>query len=180
VERLMRGGDSAEAHYLLGSASFMRGDYPRAEEDFRKALALNPDFTEAHAGLGGVLARTGRTDEAIPHLGKAVEQSPQDFATRTNLVLALSLAGRAEEAIPHAQEAVHLSAGRNPLILDLLGRLYAQTGRLPEAIETTRQALEIAIQANEERLARDLRARLSSYEAGASGSRDRSARTRSP
>jgi tetratricopeptide (TPR) repeat protein len=90
------------------------------------------------------------------------------------------MAVRAQEAIPHAQQAVALSGGRNPLILDVLGRLYAETGRLPEAIETTRQALEIAIQANEERLARDLRARLSSYEAGASGSRDRSAGPRSP
>ena len=76
------------------------------------------------------------------------------------------MAGKAQEAIPHAQRAVELSGGRNPLILDLLGSLYAQTGRLPEAIETTRHALEIAIQANDQPLARDLRARLSSYEAG--------------
>jgi tetratricopeptide (TPR) repeat protein len=117
-------------------------------------------------------------DEAVPHLLKAVEQRPQDPAARTNLVLALAMAGRAQEAIPHAQQAVGLSGGRNPLILDLLGRLYAQAGRLPEAIEATRQALEIALQVNDEPLARDLQARLSSYEAGAAGGRDRSARTR--
>ena len=86
---------------------------------------------------------------------------------RTNLCLALSMAGRAQEAIPHAQQAVTLSNGQNPLILDLLGRLYAQAGRLPEAIETTRQALEVASQANDQQLARDLQARLSSYEAAA-------------
>jgi tetratricopeptide (TPR) repeat protein len=108
-------------------------------------------------------------DEAVPHLLKAVEHMPQDPAARTNLVLALSMAGRAQEAIPHAQQAVALSGGRNPLILDLLGRLYAQTGRLPEAIEATRQALEVATQANDQQLARDLRARLSSYEAAAVG-----------
>ena len=39
----------------------------------------------------------------------------------------------------------------------LLGRLYAQAGRLSEAIETTRRALAVALQASEERLARDLR-----------------------
>jgi Flp pilus assembly protein TadD len=161
--------DYPTAHNNLASALVDSGSLDEAIVEFRKALALNPDFTEAHSGLGGVLARKGRMDEAVPHLLKAVEQMPQDPAARTNLVLALSMAGRAQEAIPHAQQAVALSGGRNPLILDLLGRLYAQAGRLPEAIEATRQALEIATQANDQPLARDLRARLSSYEAGAGG-----------
>jgi tetratricopeptide (TPR) repeat protein len=171
--------DYPAAHNNLASALVDSGRLNEAIVEFRKALALTPDFAEAHAGLGGVLARKGRFDEAIPHLLKAVEQSPQDLAARTNLVLALSMAGRAQEAIPHAQQAVELSGGRNPLILDLLGRLYAQTGRLPQAIETTRQALEVATQANDLKLARDLRARLESYGAGVGGSQDKSARTRS-
>lgn len=125
-----------------------------------------------------MLAQKGRTDEAIPHLQKGVELSPQNPMARANLCLALSMSGRAQEAIPHAQQAVTLTKGQDPLILDLLGRLYAQAGRLPEAIETTRRALEVALQANDEGLARDLRARLSSYEAGVGGSQDKSARTR--
>jgi len=60
-----------------------------------------------------------------------------------------------------------------------LGRLYAQAGRLSEAIETTRRALAVALQASDERLARDLRGRLSSHEAVVGGSQDTSARTRS-
>jgi Flp pilus assembly protein TadD len=77
------------------------------------------------------------------------------------------LVGRAQEAVPHAEQAVTLTNGQNPLVLDLLGRLYAQAGRLPEAIATTRQALEVASRANDQNLVRDLRARLSSYEAAA-------------
>jgi Flp pilus assembly protein TadD len=86
---------------------------------------------------------------------------------RTNLCLALSMAGRAQEAVPHAEQAVALTNAENPLVLDLLGRLYAQTGRLPEAVATTRQALDIATRANDEPLVRDLRERLSSYQAAA-------------
>jgi tetratricopeptide (TPR) repeat protein len=107
--------------------------------------------------------------EAIPHLQQSVELLPQDPGMRANLCVALSLAGRPQEAIPHAREAVALSNGQNPLILDLLGRLYGQAGRLPEAIETTRRALDVASQAGDERLAHALRARLSSYEAAAGG-----------
>ncbi len=88
------------------------------------------------------------------------------------------MAGRAQEAIPHAQQAVALSNGQNPLLLDLLGRLYAQAGRLPEAIETTRRALEVAMPANDQQLVRDLRARLSSYEAAAGRSATAGTRSR--
>jgi tetratricopeptide (TPR) repeat protein len=156
-----------DAHNNLASALVQSGRPDEAIGEFRKAVALNPDFAEARAGLGGVLAQKGRLDEAIPHLQKAVELLPQNPGALANLCLALSLAGRPEEAIPHARQAVALSNGQNPLILDLLGRLYGQAGRFPEAIDTTRQALEIARQAGDEPLVRDLQERLSAYEAAA-------------
>jgi tetratricopeptide (TPR) repeat protein len=168
--------DYPEAHNNLASALIQTGRPDEAIVEFRKALALKPDFAEAHSGLGGALAQAGKLADAIPHLQKAVEYSPQNPMARTNLCLALSLAGRPEEAIPHAQQAVTLSNGQNPLVLDLLGRLYAQAGRLPDAIETTRQALEVATKADDPQLARDLRARLSAYEAAAG----RSATARTP
>ena len=159
--------DYPDAHNNLASALVQSGQAKAAIAEFEKALALKPDFVEAHAGLGGVLAQAGRLEEAIPHLREAVERSPQNAGARANLCLALSLAGRPEEAIPHAEQAVTLSNGQNPLILDLLGRLYGQAGRLPEAIETTRRAIEVATQAGDERLARELRTRLAAYEAAA-------------
>jgi tetratricopeptide (TPR) repeat protein len=89
------------------------------------------------------------------------------------------LAGRPEEAIPHAQQAVALSSGQNPLLLDLLGRLYGQAHRLPDAIDATQKALDLAQRAGDERLARELRARLSSYETAAGARSAESPRTRS-
>ncbi len=160
-----------EAHGNLASALVQTGRSDEAIVEFRQALALKPDFAEAHSGLGSALAGTGKLAEAIPHLQKAVEYSPQSLGARTNLCVALSMAGRPQEAIPHAQEAVTLSKGQNPLILDLLGRLYAQAGRLPEAIGATRQALDVAGQANDQALARQLGARISSYEAAAAARR---------
>ena len=156
-----------DAHSNLAAALAQSGQLDEAIGEFKKALALKPDFAEAHAGLGAVLAQKGRADEAIPHLRKAVELSPQNPGALANLCLALSVAGRPLEAIPHAEQAVALSKGQNPLVLDLLGRLYAQTGRFPEAIETTRRALDVASRAGDQRLVRDLQSRLSSYEAEA-------------
>ena len=159
--------DYPDAHNNLASALVQIGQGTAAIPEFEKALALKPDLVEAHAGLGGVLAQAGRLDQAIPHLKEAVERSPDHTGARANLCLALSLAGRPQEAIPHAERAVALSKGQNPLLLDLLGRLYGQAGRLPEAIDATRRAIDVATQAGDERLARELRGRLSSYETAA-------------
>lgn len=159
--------DYPDAHNNLASALVQTGRGDEAIGEFRKALALKPDFAEAHAGLGGVLAQAGRVDEAIPHLQEAVDLSPQNPGALANLCLALSLAGRPEEAIPLARQAVALSSGQDPLLLDMLGRLYGQAGRLAEAAEAARQAIDVATRAGDEQLARDLRARLAAYEAAA-------------
>jgi tetratricopeptide (TPR) repeat protein len=163
--------DYPDAHNNLAAALGQSGRADEAVREFERALALKPDFAEAQAGLGGVLTQKGRLDEAIPHLQKSVELLPQNPGVLANLCVALALAGRSQDAIQHAQRAVELSNGRNPLILDLLGRLYAQTGRFPEAIETTRHALEVASQAGDANLAHELEGRLASYEDRAGGGR---------
>ena len=171
--------DYPDAHNNLASALVQSGRVDEAIAEFEKALALKADFAEAHSGLGGLLAQRGKLDDAIPHLQKAVELNPQNPMARGNLCLALSMAGRPQEAIPHAQQAIALTKGQDPLLLDMLGRLYGQAGRLPEAMEATRQALEIATRAADQSLARDLRGRLSSYEAAAAGRTEQSEKTRS-
>jgi tetratricopeptide (TPR) repeat protein len=168
--------DYPSAHNNLAAALVDDGRLDEAVAEFKKALALRPDFAQAETGLGGVLARLGRLDEAIPHLVAAAEADPDNVGVRTNLGLALSMANRPEEALPHVQKAVELSQGANPLILELLGRVYAQMGRVSEAVDTTRRALDLAIQAHDDALARDLRLRLDSYRAG--GTAGKTARSR--
>jgi tetratricopeptide (TPR) repeat protein len=161
--------DYPDAHSNLASALVQSGRPREAIGEFEKALALKPDFAEAQSGLGGVLAQAGRVDEAIPHLQKAVELDGQNPRAIANLCLALSLANRPQEAVPHAERAVAMSNGRDPTLLDLLGRLYAQAGRLGEAADTTRRAIDVASRAGDEKLARELQARLLQYEAAAAG-----------
>jgi tetratricopeptide (TPR) repeat protein len=163
--------DYPDPHHNLAMALVQGGRPGEAIPEFERALALKEDFAEAHSALGGVLVQEDRVGEAFPHLRRAVELSPQDAAARTNLCLALLVAGRADEAIPHAQRAVTLTSEQDPRILGLLGRLYAEAGRLPEAIETTGKALQVAGRAYDQGLVRDLRARLSSYEGAPRGPR---------
>jgi hypothetical protein len=59
-----------------------------------------------------------------------------------------------------------LSSGQDPTLLDTLAVAYAETGRFPEAIQTSRQALSVAQQQGNQALVEGLRARIALYEAG--------------
>lgn len=163
--------DYPDPHNNLASALAQSGQAGDVVGEFRKALALRPDYPEALAGLGSMLAQSGKTSEALPLLQKAVQNAPQNLTARAGLALALSAAGRPQEALPHAREAVTLSNGQNPQVLDLLGRIYADTGKVAEAIEATQRALDVALQMGDRQLADDLRARLASYQGGTAGRR---------
>ena len=70
------------------------------------------------------------------------------------------------EAVELAGRAVRLSNGREPAILGTLAAAYAETGRFPEAVQTARKALELAVQQNNRPLTDVLPARIALYEAG--------------
>ncbi len=156
----------AEAHNNLGEALAGRGAIEEAISHFEKAVQLDPKHAEAWANLGSTLARAGRIDQAIPHLQKAVEIKPDAADARMNLGLAFANKGRFQEAIDQLKEAVRYTDAKNPATLDLLGRVYAEVGRFPEAAQAERQALAAAVQQKNFALGEALKARIALYESG--------------
>jgi Flp pilus assembly protein TadD len=155
-----------EAHNNWGEALAGKGAVEEAISHFEKAVQLDANYAQARANLGAVLAGTGQTDQAISHLQKAVESKPDSADVHMNLGHALADKGRHQEAIGHLQEAARLSGGRNPAVLDLLGRVYAEVGRFPEAAQAERQALAAASQQSNIGLSEALKARITLYESG--------------
>lgn len=149
-----------EACNNLGEALIGKGAAGEAIAQFERAVQLDPGYAIARANLGLILARTGQTDEAILHLEKAVEGRPQAADSRMNLGHALAEKGRFQEASIQLEESVRLSGGRNPLALHLLGRVYADLGRVPDAVRVERQALAIAAQEGNQKLIQVIKAHL--------------------
>jgi Flp pilus assembly protein TadD len=81
----------------------------------------------------------------------------------------LAQTGQFQEAIPHMERAVKLSHAREPLILSLMAAMYAEVGRMPEAIDSARQALALATRTGDRELAATLTARIARYQAKLSG-----------
>lgn len=68
----------ANAHFTLGSALSLTGDYAQAIAELEYALSLYPEFASAAGELGRLLAFTGRTQEATEYVLQAIDASPHD------------------------------------------------------------------------------------------------------
>jgi Flp pilus assembly protein TadD/thiol-disulfide isomerase/thioredoxin len=108
IERLMQGGDSAEGQYLLGSASFMARDYPKAVEHFGAALLRNPALPGLRTFYGQALLFTGDAGGAEAAFRETLAASPNDYDAVFYLASILANRGRVNEARPLAGRALQL------------------------------------------------------------------------
>ena len=100
--------DSAQAH-LLAARMLLRREYvPIAQEEARKALALQPDLPEAHMLLGEVALAQAHVDEAIQELEAERKRSPLNGAVYDRLGDALSRKGDYAAAQQTLQQALLL------------------------------------------------------------------------
>jgi tetratricopeptide (TPR) repeat protein len=155
---------SARAHGNLGIALIETGRTKEGMDHCLKALEIDPEYADAHNSLAKALAMTDRLDDAITHLEKAVSLSPASFEYQYNLGRFLAAKGRFLDALPHFEQAVNVSAGHEPLGLEMLAAMYYETGQYPEAVRAARRALDVALQQNNKDLAAELAARIAIYE----------------
>ena len=113
----------------VGHVASVRGRDEAAVAAYSEAASLAPDRPLPHASMGRSLLRLGRLDQALAAFGEALRLAPRDEA---------SLAGRADVLIAAGRPAE--AAG----VLDLLADTQEKDGRLPDACDTARRALELA------------------------------------
>jgi serine/threonine-protein kinase len=123
----------AEAHNAY-AAVLMKGhwDWENAEKEFKRAIAINPDYSPAHWGYSNLLATTGRFSEAIAESALARDQDPFSAPAIMNYCRVLYFARQFDQASACfdrlAQEQPTYTAGRY-----VQGALYIQQGRTDEA-----------------------------------------------
>ncbi len=133
--------NSLTMHALVGDVYQRRRMFREAEEEYSKMLALDPSSVAALAGLATADLHEGRLDKAQAAVTKAHALDPQD--SEINLLTGEVLVARHEytEAEPYLQHSLHARSDLLPRAHALLGRIYARTGRLKEAISELTQGL---------------------------------------
>ena len=131
----------AEAHTSLAVVTYRYHlRWAEAEQHFRKAIALNPNYATAHQWYGSYLAARGRLDESVVQAKTAHDLEPFSLTIHSDYVRNLYYAGRLDEA---KKESIKLnqtdpSFGRAHYEL---GLVLEEEGRLEEAIAEFKIAL---------------------------------------
>jgi protein O-mannosyl-transferase len=130
------------AHHALGNTYLRLGRIDEAIEQYRAALAIEPDYAMSHYNLGVALAAVGRLDEAMEHYRTSAQLQPKDAMSHYNLGVALAAVGRLDEAIEQYEKTVELQPDYVGAHNNLGCALYAR-GRLDMAMSHFRKALEV-------------------------------------
>ncbi len=112
-----------------GHLAALRGRLETALTAYREASRMAPDRALPYVVLGDVLARLGRPDDALAAYAAALARAPSDDA---------ALRGRADV---QAQTGRRAEAAAT---LDRLAAVLEGQGRLADACDTARRALELA------------------------------------
>ena len=127
--------DLPQAHNALGllyAYSLSRPD--EAEQHFRKAIALDKDFSEARNNLGSFYMARGRFAEAVPQFEQALANPlyRDRIVAETNLGWALYKTGKAEKGVRRIESALVI-APKYCLGWRQLGTIHAERGELQAA-----------------------------------------------
>jgi eukaryotic-like serine/threonine-protein kinase len=130
--------NSAEGHASLATVELTYDwNFQGAEQEFKRAIALNPNYEWSHHAYSALLISVGRPDEAVAQARNAVEVDPLSVPARNILGLELQWAGRLDESIQEDLKTLEIDP--NPIHLaSIHGRLqdsYERKGMHKEAFE---------------------------------------------
>jgi DNA-binding winged helix-turn-helix (wHTH) protein/TolB-like protein/Tfp pilus assembly protein PilF len=134
----------AQAHANLG-AMYMFSDFNwnAAEQEYKLAIELDPNYEVTHEVYSYLLSGLGRHDEAIAEAQRARELDPLSASLSDDLALAYNLAGRYDDAIKQNLKTLEIEPDR-PDTIWRLGTIYEQKGMYEEAITAYQKAINFS------------------------------------
>jgi len=133
-----------EAHASLAFAiTFFNWDWHAAEEEFKRAVELDPNYATAHEWYALFLFVVGRFDESITEAKRAQELDPLSLIISTVVGIAYYFARQYEESIAHHRQVLDMDP--NFLLASTYIVLpYVENGRSDDAIATMRKVEAMA------------------------------------
>ena len=134
----------AEAHAALAFITYRYHlKWAEAEQQFKKAIELNPNYATAHQWYSSYLAALGRVDEAVVQARTAHELEPFSLTIYSDFIRSLYYAGRLDEARKESLKLMEMDREFARAHYEL-GLVLEEQGLLEEAIAEFRQALKTA------------------------------------
>lgn len=163
--------DFGEAHGNLGGILYLQDKPAEAMVHFHKHMELDPNSTMARQNFALAVGHLRGPPAALARWRWWIDFYPDDAELLNDAAWQLA-AGTDEslrngkEALDLALRAAELTGEQDPNVLGTLAAAYAEAGRYSEAVQTARQAADLATRRQKPELAESIKKALVLYEAG--------------
>jgi len=127
-----------EAHSALGSyKDVYEWDFAGAEQEYRRAIELSPNYATGHHWFAEMLAEQGRFDESLVEFKKALELDPFSLAIGTDYALEyLCYSRQYDQAVEYLKKLIDMDPNyvRSH---GYLATVYEAMGRYEDAVNET-------------------------------------------
>ncbi len=143
IDRIFRGGESAEGHLLMATAHLRAADGPAAVAELKQALALKPSLPIANALMGRALLRSGDQEGAMRAFRRELEVNPNNFDANLQLAELKKRDEQFDDALTYVQRALRMRPTDASARFSLAG-IDVGTGKNDAAREILEQVVKDA------------------------------------
>ena len=134
----------AEAHTTLADTYlYYEWNFAKSDEEFRRAIAANPNYPTAHQWYAECLYAVGRYDEAIAEAKRAQELDPLSPIINASLAATFLYARKFDDAIDQYKKTIQMDPNIDLAHWDLADA-YIKKKMYPEAVAEWQAALTIS------------------------------------
>lgn len=141
IDRIMRRGDTAQAHMMMGEAYFQAHEFPRAKQELAQAVAMAPTLRGAHLRLAVAEMFSGDMDAALASLQAEYALDPNGYETNFYLGYLYKQRNELDRASEFLRRAEQLRPGSYEPNFQLAVIAY-QRNDLPQAERRLQQAVQ--------------------------------------
>ena len=125
-----------------GFAHLEAGNLREAQDDFSKAVALNPKYPEAHLNIGIINFRQGRAEEALQSYNTAIKFRPDYSDAYLNRGIVFLKTGRHAEALNDFEHILQISPKNADAYLNR-GITHLRLGQTQKAMNDLDEAIHL-------------------------------------
>jgi len=138
----------AEPHTSIAFVRFNYDwDWPGAEQEFRRAIELNPNYANAHHAYSHYLTAMARHSESLREAQRALDLEPLDTIINTHMEWCLYYERQYDEALVKSRQTLEMVPNFLQSTL-ILGMSYEQKHMHPEAIAAFQAARSLSKSGN--------------------------------
>jgi tetratricopeptide (TPR) repeat protein len=132
VDQILKNGDSAEAHLMMGSAKMNIADFAGARDEFAKAVALNANLPQVHVLYAKALQLTGDSDQSLVEYKSELAADPFNYEANLQIGALLRQEQNYADASRYFTQALQTKPG-DPAVRYQLALIALDQGKTDDA-----------------------------------------------